>query len=100
MNTSQMALDDDEPNIQNKGKKSDKERKRAEPENNEQTLNLLKSQVVLYEGTFNQLMEETKTSQMNEILTMFINNEEDNYAAFKYINELSDDLDHLQQTKK
>jgi len=45
-------------------------------------------------------MEETKTSQMNEILTMFINNEEDNYAAFKYINELSDDLDHLQQTKK
>jgi hypothetical protein len=31
---------------------------------------------------------------------MFTNNEEDNYAIFKYINELSDDLDHLQSVKR
>lgn len=45
-------------------------------------------------------MEETKTSQMNEILSMFTNYEEENYAIFKYINELSDELDHLQTVKR
>ena len=32
---------------------------------------------------------------MNEILNMFITNEEENYAIFKYINELSDELEYL-----
>lgn len=40
-------------------------------------------------------MDETKTTQMNEILKTFADYEEENYGIFKYINELSDDLEHL-----
>lgn len=32
---------------------------------------------------------------MNQILSTFGDYEEENYAIFKYINELSDDLEHL-----
>lgn len=85
--------------MNNKGKKKDKSSKRQEPENNEKVLEDLKRENDEFERTFKQLMDETKNTQMNQILQMFINNEEDNYAIFKYINELSDELDHLQQTK-
>lgn len=53
-----------------------------------------------FDNTFKQLMDETKTTQMNEILKTFADYEEENYGIFKYINELSDDLEHLQRVKR
>lgn len=37
---------------------------------------------------------------MNDILQTFADYEEENYGAFKYINELSDELEHLQNVNK
>ena len=67
---------------------------------NERNLQELRQDVERYDNTFKQLMEETKTNHMNQILQTFDDYEEENYAIFKYINELSDELEYLQRVKR
>ena len=82
-----------------KAKQQEALRKKNETNLNEKNLIDLKQDVEKYDNTFKQLMEETNTKHINEILQTFEENEEENYGLFKYLHGLSDELERLQFTR-
>ncbi|CAD8144789.1 unnamed protein product [Paramecium octaurelia] len=78
----------------------EREQKAQQNQQEQQALVDLQSEVQTYDQTLKQLYNQTKSEQIDEIVNIFVEQEEQNYGAFKYIYEQSDELEMLQKQNK
>ncbi|KAM3138608.1 hypothetical protein pb186bvf_009360 [Paramecium bursaria] len=95
-----LDLYDRSPN-QKKKQQQQKERQAQQKDQKEsKILEELQHKLDLYNSTQRDLIDQTKANDFNGVVDTFLQYQEDNYRQFKFINELSDDLETIQKLNK